>query len=140
MVANIEVVKQHTLTGHRDCVYTLTGSGVAQRFFSGAGDGMVVMWDLNNPETGELIAKLPNSIYALHYHPENDLIIAGHNYEGIHLLDWKNKKEIASLQLTTTAIFDIQSYIDHLFVATGEGVVMKIDLKRLNIVARTAPS
>jgi WD40 repeat protein len=139
-MSNVQVSRLQTLTGHRDCVYTLAKSNEPHRFFSGAGDGMVVMWDLNNPETGELIAKLPNSIYALHYHPENDLIIAGHNYEGIHLLDWKNKKEIASLQLTTTAIFDIQSYIDHLFVATGEGVVMKVDLKRLNIVARTAPS
>jgi WD40 repeat protein len=139
-MSNVQVSKLHTLTGHRDCVYTLAKSNEPHRFFSGAGDGMVVMWDLNHPETAELIAKLPNSIYALHYHPENDLLIAGHNYEGIHLLDWKNKKEIASLQLTKSAIFDMQSYNDYLFVATGEGVVLKVDLKRLNSIAQTQPS
>jgi WD40 repeat protein len=139
-MSNVQVSRLQTLTGHRDCVYTLAKSNEPHRFFSGAGDGMVVMWDLNNPESGELIAKLPNSIYALHYHSENDLLIAGHNYDGIHLLDWKNKKEIASLQLTKAAIFDIQSFNDHLFVATGEGVVWKIDLKRLNIVGQTQPS
>lgn len=139
-MSDVQVSKLQTLTGHRDCVYALAKSNEPHRFFSGAGDGMVVMWDLNNPETAELIAKLPNSIYALHYHPENDLLIAGHNYEGIHLLDWKNKKEIASLQLTKSAIFDIQSYNDYLFVATGEGVVLKVDLKRLNITGQTEPS
>ncbi len=138
-MSNVQVSKLQTLTGHQDCVYTLAKSNEPHRFFSAAGDGMVVMWDLKNTETAELIAKLPNSIYALHYHSENDLLIAGHNYEGIHLLDWKNKKEIASVQLTKAAIFDIQSYNDYLFVATGEGVVMKVDLKRLNVTQQTSP-
>lgn len=92
---------------------------------------MVVAWDLANPETGQLVAKLPNSIYALHHYAGSDLLIAGHNYDGIHILDWQNKKEIGSLQLTKAAIFDIQSYGQHLLVSTGEGSLIKIDAKNL---------
>ena len=63
---------------------------------------MVVQWDLTNPMDGELIAKLPNSVYALHLPAQSDILIAGHNYEGVHLLDWRNKKEVGSLKLTSS--------------------------------------
>ncbi len=127
----VHIQKLHTLTGHRDCVYTLQGSSSNRFFFSGSGDGMVVVWDLANPEEGQLIAKLPNSVYALHHHPESDLLIAGHNYEGIHVLDWQNKKEVGSLQLTKAAIFDIQSQGHFLWIATGEGNLLKVDSRNM---------
>lgn len=129
----IQVKKLHSLTGHRDCVYTLIASDSASQFFSGGGDGMVVHWDLTNPEEGELIAKLPNSVYALHLIPDSDLLIAGHNYEGIHILNWKDKKETSSLQVTKSAIFDIKSFERDLMIATGEGMLAIIDLDQMAI-------
>lgn len=108
--------------------------------FSGSGDGMVVMWDLSNPESGQVIAKLPNSVYALHHHKESDLLVAGHNYDGIHILDWQNKREIGSLKLTEAAIFDIQSYGPNLLVATGEGKLIKIDAKSLVVTKQVKSS
>jgi WD40 repeat protein len=135
----VEVKKLHTYRGHNDCVYTLQAAGTKDpaRFFSAAGDGMVVGWDLTTPDNGDLIAKLPNSVYALHHHPEKNLLVAGQNYEGIHLLDWKNKKETGSLQLTKTAIFDIQSWQDFLFVALGDGAVFQVDMNKLQILNKT---
>jgi WD40 repeat protein len=123
----IHVEKIHSLTGHRDCVYTVEGSGQDEHFFSAGGDGMIVRWNLSSPEEGELIAKLPNSVYAIHYLKEHDQLVAGHNYEGIHLLDWKEKKEIASLKLTTASIFDIQSFQNDLLVASGDGSLTVVD-------------
>jgi len=135
-MSKIEIRKRHTLTGHRDCVYTLQRSAVDSIFFSGAGDGMIVSWNLTDPEEGQLIAKLPNSVYALHHHAGSDWLIAGHNYDGIHLLDWQNKKEIGSLQLTTAAIFDMQSTGDDLFVATGDGTLLKVSVSNLAITGK----
>ena len=132
----VQVHKLHTLKGHRDSVYTLQGSSDSRFFFSGSGDGMVVQWDIAEPEQGQLIAKLPNSIYALHHHRESNLLIAGHNYEGIHVIDWKNKKELGSLQLTTAAIFDIQSLRHELLVATGDGNLIKVDAMNLTILGQ----
>jgi WD40 repeat protein len=132
----ITVQKQHTFTGHNDCVYTLEPSHLHHLFFSGGGDGMVVLWDLLKPNEGELIAKLPNSVYALHYHQQSELLIAGQNYEGIHVLNWREKKEVASLQLTKSAIFDINSVDNLLLVATGEGELITVNLKNLQIVER----
>ena len=131
----IQIQKIHTLTGHRDCVYALQQGEQSNQFFSGAGDGMIVLWNLEHPrlpdgqaEEGELIAKLPNSVYAFHFLQQQSLLIAGHNYEGIHVLDWKSKKELTSLQLGKAAIFDIQSYENNLFVASGDGTVSVVDI------------
>ena len=133
-MTQVQISRVHSLTGHHDGIFTLDRSESDTHFFSGAGDGMVVRWDLQHPENGELIARLPNSIYALNYRAKEDIVIAGHNYEGIHLLDWKNKKEAGSLQLTKTAIFDIQSLGDMIWVATGEGFIDRVDLRTLTIV------
>lgn len=132
-MSKIEVHKIHTLTGHRDAVYTLQPSNESNKIFSAAGDGMVVLWNLSHPEEGELIAKLPNSIYALHYLTKDNLLIAGHNYEGIHLLDWQNKKEVASLKLGVSSIFDIQSYDNDLLIASGDGLLTVVDKENLTI-------
>lgn len=126
----IQVEKIHSLTGHRDCVYTVEASDNAAHIFSAGGDGMIVRWNLSAPEEGELIARLPNSIYAIHYLAKQDLLIAGHNYEGIHLLNWKEKKEITSLKLSPASIFDIQSFENDLFVASGDGSLTVVDLER----------
>lgn len=129
----VKVTKLHSFTGHRDGVYALQRTDQVNLFCSAAGDGMVVLWDLDKPDEGLPVARLPNSVYALHYHALSNTIIAGHNYEGIHVLDWRNKAELGSLQLTKAAIFDIQSLDNKLFVATGDGTVTVIDLDRLAI-------
>jgi len=135
-MSNVQVSKLHTLTGHRDCVYTLVPSSDDAIFFSGAGDGMAVMWNLADPETGAVVAQLPNSIYAMHFHAETNTLVVGHNYDGIHILDWQNKVEIGSLQLTKAAIFDVASFAENLLVATGDGTVLKVNSKNLNITQK----
>ncbi|MEQ9413466.1 MAG: WD40 repeat domain-containing protein, partial [Cyclobacteriaceae bacterium] len=82
------VKRLHTLTGHKDCIYTITNGKGFEDLCSAGGDGMVGRWNRNTPETGELVAKLPNSIYALLYLQEEDQLIAAQNFEGIHLLDY----------------------------------------------------
>jgi WD40 repeat protein len=133
---NVQINKLRTITGHNDCIYTLTGGPHPNQFFSGSGDGMIVSWDLNFPDDGRLLAKLPNSVYALHLHHLSGLLVAGQNFEGIHLLDPETKKETGSLQLTKAALFDIQSHGQHLWIGSGDGTVLKVDLTTLTIVAK----
>src|SRR5690606_39877538 len=64
----IKVTKLHSFTGHRDAVYTLQGTDQPNLFCTGAGDGMVVLWDLEKPDEGYPVARLPNSIYRSEEH------------------------------------------------------------------------
>lgn len=136
----ISIKRLHSLTGHRDAIFTIERGGTANDFFSGSGDGMVVRWNLEDPEMGELIARLPNSVYALHYIEQTDLLAVGHNYEGLHLLDWKSKKEMGSLKLSAAAIFDIKSVDGRLLVGSGDGTVSMIDKEQLRIVRQVKAS
>ncbi len=136
MQSKIEVEKLHTFTGHRDSIYSIQ-LDVSRRFlFSASGDGMIVKWDLENPQNGEVIAKVPNSIYAMHFLNSVNLLLAAQNYEGIHLLDWQNKREVKSLKLANTYIFDIKSFNDLMFIASGDGLVTVINLTNWSIIAK----
>ncbi|WP_461134977.1 WD40 repeat domain-containing protein [Spirosoma lituiforme] len=117
------VEKIDTFGGHRDPVYTLERGPLAEQFFSAGGDGQVVQWQLNRPDLGQLMAKVPTSIYALALHPASGLLWVGQNHEGIHLIDPIRKQETASLKLTSAAIFDIKFHRNDAFLALSDGVV-----------------
>ena len=125
----INVVKLHTLDGHRDCVYSLEPGADGRLFYSAAGDGMIVRWNLDNPENGELLAKMKNSVYALHYRKEENLLIAGQNFEGIHFIDLHTKEEKGTVKISDAQIFDIKSDKNRIFVASADGTLYVVDLE-----------
>ena len=128
-MVKIQVNKLHTLTGHNDCIYALAEGSDPRFFYTGAGDGMVVEWDLDRPKDGKLIAKLPNSVYALEVDRERNLLIIGHNFDGIHVIDLSENKELWSLQLTNQAIFDIKVFGKEILVGTGDGILVVVDVE-----------
>ncbi len=128
-MSKILVNKLHTLTGHNDCIYALKEGADPRYFYTGAGDGMVVEWDLDHPKDGVLLARLPHSVYALEVDPKRNFLIVGHNYEGIHVIDLEEKVESWSLKLSSAAIFDLKVFGDELFVATGDGVLIVVDMQ-----------
>lgn len=130
----IEVQKVNTMAGHSDCVYTLEKGPEENTFFSSAGDGIVAQWDLNNLEQAKMLAKVSSSVYALHYYAERDVLIVGQNFDGLHLIDVTNKKELGSIQLGVSAIFDIKVVKDRIFAALGNGEVHVLDLTTLDTI------
>ena len=132
-MSKITVEKLHTLTGHKDSIYTLEGTNEST-FFSAGGDGMVASWNLKDPENGKLVAKVPNSVYSLHWIAEENYLIVGQNFEGLHLIDLKDNKELQSLKMTTSSIFDIQRHQNVLFIATGDGQIISVDYRSFNIL------
>lgn len=132
-MTSVQVQRLHNLCGHRNSVYTIQRGNEPHFVFSAGGDGMIAKWDLQNPQEGDLVARLPNSIYALHFLQKENVLVAGQNFEGIHLLDWSEKKELASLKLGSAAIFDIQSFGNSLVVASGDGSVTIVDIDTLTV-------
>lgn len=127
------VEKIDTFGGHRDCVYTLEAGLESNQFFSAGADGLVVRWYLDRPDRGDLVAKVPASIYAIALHPTSNLLWVGQNYEGLHLIDTSQKREVSSLKLTSAAIFDIKFYKNDAFIALSDGVVVVLDTDQIAI-------
>jgi WD repeat-containing protein 61 len=133
MSKSLSVTRLHNLSGHHDAVYNLVAGAEKHIFYSAAGDGMVVEWNLNKPELGKLLLKVPASIYALYRNAQSNELIIGQNYDGIRLYDLDNKKEIKSVKITTAAIFDITMHGNLIFVATGDGVIVVLDRESLAV-------
>jgi WD40 repeat protein len=130
-MSKITVQKHHVLTGHRDSVYALVQGNTTQEILSAGSDGFVVKWDLGNPENGFLIARFPNSVYAIYLIAGANKLIVGQNYAGVHLIDLENNKEVTSSSITQSAIFDIQIYKKKLFVGCGDGTLAVLDINDL---------
>ncbi|MBV6639563.1 MAG: WD40 repeat domain-containing protein, partial [Cyclobacteriaceae bacterium] len=130
----IQVEKIQTLSGHNDSLYTLEQVSDTH-FISAGGDGMIALWDLREPENGVMVAKVPSSVYALSYHKDKGILVVGQNFSGIHLIDVGKRKEIASVALTTSSIFDIQCNDSSIWVACGDGMVIHLDWD-LNVLSK----
>ncbi|BDD03821.1 hypothetical protein AUTU_13040 [Aureibacter tunicatorum] len=136
MRAKITVDKKNTFTGHKEPVYTLLQGKEDNTFYSAAGDGMVVEWDMEKPEEGRLVAKVPSSVYGICYHQERNLLIIGQNFQGLHFVDADSRKEIKNLKITTSSIFDIQVDSGRAYVACGDGELVVVDLDTCTITKR----
>jgi WD40 repeat protein len=137
----IDVNKIKTYTGHRDAVYALAPASEYGHFLSAAGDGLVVSWSLDGNSDGELVSKVPDSVYAIHLLPGVNRLIVGHNFNGLHVIDLSAKNELASLKITGSYIFDIQSYDGNILAACGDGMIYEIGLDplRINHQAKVSP-
>ena len=129
MASPLEVTKTATLTGHRDCVYTLERSGKDNIFYSAGGDGFVVAWNLKDPENGDLIANAEKSVYALKYLADKDLLVIGQNFKGLQIVAPEAKKLVQTVALPPVAIFDmIYSEKDQLLYAgLADGTLVMLE-------------
>ena len=144
-----EIQKLAALTGHRDAVYALTGvPGLAAVFSSGA-DGLVVAWDTAQPEKdGELVARVENSVYALRHLPARELLLLGHNFQGVQAVALTGKagdggqKPVFSTALPPVAIFELvySETRQRLYAALGDGTlaVLRGDDFRLETLLRVS--
>ncbi|MEH0155819.1 WD40 repeat domain-containing protein [Limibacter armeniacum] len=136
MIKRIEIEKLGTFTGHRDCIYSLEPNLEENGFFTSGSDGLVAKWNLSNPDQGTLVAKIPNTVYAMVRIPGEEILVVGQNFEGIHIIDLTVNKEKASLKLTDKAIFDIKFSNGKLYIAVGEGELIKVSYPELLIEKR----
>ncbi len=123
----INVVKKAVFSGHRDCIYAMTGQNNPNLFFTAGPDGMVVEWDVRQPAQGRLAAKVPGTVYALCHVPEGGFLLVGQNFEGIHVIDLSAGKEVSSLLLGKSAVFDIKYHNGMVLAACGDGAVTVAD-------------
>ena len=142
-MTKVKVSKTNTCTGHRDCVYALAGAS-NQYFYSSGGDGMVVRWNLDDPDKGDLLAQVTSSVYALKYIERSDILVVGQNFEGLQLVNVSERQIVESLKTGDAAIFCIEHYQNNLIVGLKSGMVLIvgtdpiIPVKKLNYSSESA--
>ena len=122
----LNVEKLEVFGGHRDCVYNLSKIPDSSQFMSVAGDGLLVKWDLHQPDLGIPLAKMKNSSYALTFDNTTKKIWVADNFEGLRKIGLNEKQEIKTIAFNKTHIFDLKIFGDHVFAAGGDGVLSVI--------------
>ena len=135
-MSNVNVQKLYDLTGHKGSIYTIEKGMNPNECISGAGDGMVVLWNQKEINQGLLLAKVPGSVYALLTIKEESLLVVGQNNEGLHFIDLKTNKEAFSIKITDQSIFDIKEWNGFLLVACGKGEFIIVDYKKRVVVEK----
>jgi WD40 repeat protein len=126
---HITVKKIAHLTGHIGSVFALALGQTPPYILSGAGDGWLVEWDLSQPETGKLLAKVESNIFSLHFLPRENRLIAGNRDGGIHFIDLNDTNKNKNILHHEKGVYSIQVIENQLFTLGGEGVLTRWSLE-----------
>jgi hypothetical protein len=130
----LQVQKIETLSGHLDSVYALAQGHTPEEVFSAGTDGFVAKWNLAEAAKGQLVVRMPTSVYALRFIREKNHLAVGQNYNGVHLIDLADNREIASTAITQSAIFDILYFKELLLIGCGDGTLSILNANDLSTV------
>lgn len=126
----MEVRKIATLTGHNGSVFALANGEANHYILSGAGDGWVVQWDLNNPDLGRLIAKADVNIYSICFIQKAQLLILGDMNGGIHWIPVGLSDKQKNISHHKKGVFALLNIDNHVFSIGGDGVLTKWSLEK----------
>lgn len=113
----------HTCIGHKAALYTLAPGRNDRHFLSAGGDGWIVEWNLDDPDTGNLLASVGTQVFSLCSLPEQQLVIAGNMNGGVHWIHYEHPDRTRNVQHHQKGVYDILSVGDRVFTAGGDGLL-----------------
>lgn len=117
------------LTGHKAAIYTLSKGRSTRYLLSGAGDGYIVEWDLQNPELGQVIAQVEGNIFALEYLEEEELLVVGTMLGGIHWVDLKHPEKTVNIAHHPKGVYFVFRIDESIFSGGADGVLTRWSIK-----------
>lgn len=118
---SIQILPPIKMTGHNGSVFSVTAGTAPEKVLSGAGDGWIVEWNLDNPEMGQLLAKVETNIFCLHYLPQIHQVVAGNMYGGVHWVNLEKPEQTKNIAHHKKGVFAILELGDYLFTGGGDG-------------------
>lgn len=115
------------LTGHNASVFALSATDSDRYFLSGAGDGWVVRWDLENPDLGKLVAKVETQIFSLLYLKGQQKVVVGNMNGGVHWVDLEMPEKTINIAHHKKGVYAIIDIGPHVYTAGGQGMLTRWD-------------
>lgn len=123
--------------GHTGGVYDLIKIS-DKEFLSASGDRLVVSWNIDNPEQGNLIARAADSIYAICFLSDTNELLIGQAKGEIHVIDLSTNQEKKLLKVNDKGVFSISEnkLKNKIYVLGGDGVLSVLDAKGYSLIAK----
>ncbi len=119
------------LTGHNASIFALSHSDTDRYFLSGAGEGWVVRWDLENPEMGKLVAKVETQIFSLCYLSTQNKVVVGNMNGGVHWVDLDEPDNTINIAHHKKGVYAILEIGDYVYTAGGQGLLTRWDKHKM---------
>jgi WD40 repeat protein len=130
----MQLTRKHNCTGHNGALYAVAPGRTARQFLTAGGDGWLVEWDLDDPETGQLVASVETQVFALCQVPETNWLVAGNMNGGVHWIDRDQPERNRNIQHHAKGVYDIQTLSGEVFTAGGDGVLTRWDAREARSV------
>lgn len=121
---SLEVVKIREFKGHSQAVYALCLEPNGNRIFSGAGDGMIVVWNRVDDD-GKLVIRHNSAVYALYC--DESYLFSGTRSGLFSVFGLDGYGLIRHLQLGDAPIFEIIRIGLDVLVLSGDGCLYVLD-------------
>ncbi len=123
LTLNVKKIAQ--LTGHNASIFALGNGDSLSHILSGAGDGWVVRWNLDEPELGKLVAKVDTQIFSVLNLPDYQMIVIGGMNGGVHWVNLDDPAQTKNIAHHGKGVFGIIRVGDHVFTIGGEGKISR---------------
>lgn len=132
--ADFAIRKNAQLTGHNAAVYALAPGRQPHSFFSAAGDGWMVEWNLEAPDTGRLAAQAEAQLFSLCYLAERQLLLAGDMNGGLHWIALNQPEQTRDIAHHRRGVFALLEAEGWVFSAGGEGMLTRWSVTEMRSV------
>lgn len=122
-MTKINITKIAQFNGHLNSIYALGLGQSKNTFYTGATDGFIVEWNLQNPDNGKLLVKVNRPVYSFLFLAEHNLLLAGTAQGNLHLIDLATNKEIRNIEAHQNGIYDIKLVKNLILTAGGDGKI-----------------
>jgi WD40 repeat protein len=129
-------LKFNTLLGHSGALYALEEGPEPGTLFSGGGDGVVTLWNLDTCQNLPFQARFPSAVFSICYVREKHLLLVGTSSGSIHILDLYKKEEVKILQHHTAQVFNIlySILLDSFYSVSADGNFAVCSLQSLSLI------
>ena len=131
MFGSSPLQRTHRLTGHNAAIFALTPGFDAGTFLSAAGDGWVVRWQLDDPETGRLLARTEEQIFSLCTLPAERYVVAGTLNGGLHWINVDDPIATRNVAHHKKGAYALQRVGESLFSVGGDGALTRWSVEKM---------
>jgi len=122
--------------GHRGAVLSLAGNIGGKSFYSSGSEGLIVKWNNDKPNEGEVLLRLLGYVSRLAFYSVTSTLYAAVNHKGIYAIDVKTGKIIGNKEMPTSSFGDLQVSTNHIVLSTKVGEVLILERASFKMTKR----
>ncbi len=124
--------------GHRGAVLSLAGNIQGKYFYSSGSEGLIVKWNIDKPNEGEVLVRLTGYVSCLAFDKITNTLYAALNHKGIYAISADTGKIINRTEMPTTSFGSIKLTVNYIVFTSKIGEVIVLERSSLKMIKRIA--